>query len=543
MDNGKKAEAVGEKDQIKTLMIESNSLRVTDTEQSLALADQAYTLAKDTDRNSDKIQCLLLGVVCLYRLGRFDVAKERIHIAMHLLKTHKDPAKEIHARSLLANILLATGELQNALELFRVSQEYFRKTGHRKNENITICMIANVYTRLGDLDTALEYHFQSLTISKEEADTHTEASTTHNIAVVYIQLEEFDRAMEYLTRSVKLFKDIGDKSFQANSLNSLANICRKTGLYEKGLGYAHQSLELNDVTGSKQGITTNLLTLGSIHLEMEHFEKAFDNLHKALALAKEINSPQFQADALKNLGTLFANQHRYKDAIDHFQNALKCAEKAEAMKTMHELYRELSTTYESMGEFENALYYQKEYQVTKESIFNEESDKRIQMLKIRYETEQRENENRLYRLKIDQQRREMAALVRAMTEQNELVQKLQNAVSKPLESMTKLTGTTASQLALIVQERKEMLNDGTEFHNQFNKAFPGFIDNLLQQFPDLTRQELNICAMIRLEMTSREIAKTLFITKRSVHWHRHQIRKKLGIDSKIDLGQFLKKHD
>ncbi len=519
---------------VNTLIKKSNALRITDSERSLEIAGEAFTLAEDAGMIGEKIMCLLIMAVCLDRLGRYDEAKERLHTALHILEKHRDPVKENNARALLANIYMETGELKKARDLYLACAEHYRKSGHQLNKGVMFALIANVYTRLTDLDSALNYHFKSLKIFQDHKNLHSEASTTHNIAVVYSELGDLTHAIEFFNRSLKLFTEVGDQGFMANSLNGLANIYRKTKQFDKGLDFALQAIELNEAAGNTNGMTCALLTAGKICIELGQDKKALDFANKSLLLARKMKSPLFQAKALHCIGNLHASKKQHNQALNHLKNGLEYAEKIDSKKIKHKLHQKLSATYEATGDYLNALFHHKQFQKTKESVFNEESDKRIQMLKIRFETEQKENENRIYRLKIDQQRREMVALIRTMTEQNDLIQSMQDAMSQPVKSMSHLT--------LLVKERKELLKDSAEFHKQFNKAFPGFIDNLRQAYPSLTRQELNICAMIRLELTSQEIAKTLFITKRSVHWHRHQIRKKLGIDSQVDLGVFLKNH-
>jgi DNA-binding CsgD family transcriptional regulator len=54
---------------------------------------------------------------------------------------------------------------------------------------------------------------------------------------------------------------------------------------------------------------------------------------------------------------------------------------------------------------------------------------------------------------------------------------------------------------------------------------------LLSRFPDLTRQELRICSLLRMNMTTKEIAARLHVSEETISEHRKNIRRKLGLSN------------
>ncbi|MEW5995718.1 MAG: LuxR C-terminal-related transcriptional regulator, partial [Candidatus Zixiibacteriota bacterium] len=69
------------------------------------------------------------------------------------------------------------------------------------------------------------------------------------------------------------------------------------------------------------------------------------------------------------------------------------------------------------------------------------------------------------------------------------------------------------------------------------------IDVFQDRFARLTPRELDICSMIRSGRTSKEIARELNLSLTTIHTHRQQIRKKLGITNKgVNLSTFLRIH-
>ena len=66
-----------------------------------------------------------------------------------------------------------------------------------------------------------------------------------------------------------------------------------------------------------------------------------------------------------------------------------------------------------------------------------------------------------------------------------------------------------------------------------------FYQRLLQQFPSLTENERKLCAMIRLGLSSKEIAGVQNISPKSVDMNRYRLRKKLELPNEADLGEWL----
>ena len=94
----------------------------------------------------------------------------------------------------------------------------------------------------------------------------------------------------------------------------------------------------------------------------------------------------------------------------------------------------------------------------------------------------------------------------------------------------------------IVRKIDSHLNDKENwkvFEKYFNNIYDGFFDRLVSRYPDLTTNELKICAYIKLNLSSKEIAVLLNISPASVEMARHRLRKKLNIHSGVSLINFM----
>ena len=86
----------------------------------------------------------------------------------------------------------------------------------------------------------------------------------------------------------------------------------------------------------------------------------------------------------------------------------------------------------------------------------------------------------------------------------------------------------------------EKLNDEWEqFSIHFNKVHGDFLIILKEKFPDLKPHELKLCAYLRMNLSSKEIAHLMSISVRGVEISRYRLRKKLQIPTDVNLFQFL----
>ena len=77
------------------------------------------------------------------------------------------------------------------------------------------------------------------------------------------------------------------------------------------------------------------------------------------------------------------------------------------------------------------------------------------------------------------------------------------------------------------------------FFSNFEKVYPTFGQSLQKIIPDITANELKLCAFLRLNLSSKEISLLLNITSESVNKARYRLRKKMELNSKEDLFIFL----
>jgi len=142
-------------------------------------------------------------------------------------------------------------------------------------------------------------------------------------------------------------------------------------------------------------------------------------------------------------------------------------------------------------------------------------------------------ENERLQQDIENKNRELGISTMHMTKQNEILGKIKSELSalkgsKEIKSIIKL-----------VDQNMNPEKDWNMFEKAFNEADKGFFKKVQTTHPELTPSDLKLCAYLRLNMSSKEIAPLLNISTRSVEIKRYRLRKKLNLKHEAGLVNYL----
>ncbi|TWR23903.1 transcriptional regulator [Mucilaginibacter achroorhodeus] len=141
---------------------------------------------------------------------------------------------------------------------------------------------------------------------------------------------------------------------------------------------------------------------------------------------------------------------------------------------------------------------------------------------------------------LESKSRELANSAMNIVYKNELLQK----ISEELKNLKDKEGKRLpeDQLKKINKVIDEGINDNRDwniFENSFNEAHENFFKKLKQDHPDLVPNDLKLCAYLRMNMSSKEMASLLNISLRGVEIRRYRLRKKLNLEHDKNLTEFL----
>jgi DNA-binding response OmpR family regulator/DNA-binding CsgD family transcriptional regulator len=121
---------------------------------------------------------------------------------------------------------------------------------------------------------------------------------------------------------------------------------------------------------------------------------------------------------------------------------------------------------------------------------------------------------------------------------NELLQSVINDINS-------LLPYTTPEGKTIIKSSVSKLNDKSNEHlwNEFEICFEqvhhDFYKNLGERLSDLTTREKRLCAFLKMNMSTKEIASITFQTPNAIDVAKHRLRKKAGLDSDEEFSNYL----
>ncbi|MCK4979113.1 MAG: tetratricopeptide repeat-containing sensor histidine kinase, partial [Candidatus Delongbacteria bacterium] len=195
---------------------------------------------------------------------------------------------------------------------------------------------------------------------KEETDDLASISTSYNnIGLIYNNLDDPKRALEYFIKSLKIDKETDNKTSLSRSLSNIGLVYKKLNDPERSLKSYEQSFQISKASGNKKGMATALTNLSTHFLEKGDYQKSLSKAKDGISISTLINS---------------------KNHLLHF-------------------YQIISEAYEKLGSFKKALGYYKKYSALRDEIYSEDSNQKLIEMQTKYESEKKEKEAEIYRLK------------------------------------------------------------------------------------------------------------------------------------------------
>ncbi len=377
----------------------------TNKVQSLYFALKQYSITKNENDLSGSLNALELIINLYDAQNRYDSS---FFYGTEAVKT----AEQLNADSdiayfsgLCGGICIKTGNFFEALQNYKTAVSLSRKNGWVKREASFLNNIGSVYYLLGDELTALDYYIKAYNLKRKNGSAKQLTPGLINIGGIYSIIGEQEQAFNYLSEALKYAELSNNQYYIVKTLISMGDVKSKQKMVDDAENYymkaLKQSSSLDDLT-----VRSNILTkIGSINIKKGTMSDALKYTKDALALSDSVNYLYGVSVASQQLGTIYLFFKNYKKAEQYFLKALHISEDINAVDNLLDDYKSLSELYRITGKAGKALKYFTKYATVKDSIFNNESHKKYNAVKAKYEVEKKQAE--LNRVKLETSLREL----------------------------------------------------------------------------------------------------------------------------------------
>lgn len=135
---------------------------------------------------------------------------------------------------------------------------------------------------------------------------------------------------------------------------------------------------------------------------------------------------------------------------------------------------------------------------------------------------------------------ELASSTMAIIKKNEFLMNVKEMLNNQKEELGSRYPTKYyDKLVQKIDDNMSSQDDWKVFDANFDRAHEQFMKTLKGNYRELTPSDLRLCAFLRMNLSSKEIAPLLGISVRGVENHRYRLRKKLNLDADGNLTDFI----
>ncbi|SMC79189.1 two-component regulator propeller domain-containing protein [Moheibacter sediminis] len=162
-----------------------------------------------------------------------------------------------------------------------------------------------------------------------------------------------------------------------------------------------------------------------------------------------------------------------------------------------------------------------------------------ELVKMKSEAQKKEAEHWVEKQKLEHDVKskttELASRALSIASQSELLIELESIMKNIDEDAN---SKTKKDIAKILRDYNYNQNEWKVFDTNLHELHEDFISRLVKSYPNLTSKDIRLAILLRMNMTSKEIAPLMRKSFRSVELQRYRLRKKMKLSSQTNLSKF-----
>jgi tetratricopeptide (TPR) repeat protein len=496
------------------------------------------------------------------------------------IRTHniiKQEKSEVELSNLyyeLGNLYTQRSEYDIALEYLSKSRALIKTTQDSSLLSTVLTGIGIIYHFQSDDSIAENYYLEALEIAQAIQDESGIASAYLNLGSIKMY-EDPVPASRYFRKAIASYKTVNDKKSLSLCYNNLGNLYASYKSFEQAENNYKYSLELKKESGNLHGQAVTLNNLAYLNFEkaeeedvplkrQNHLEKAIDYAKQSLDISKKTKSLYTQRNSYGTLTRSFYALERYKEAVEaqarfmEVKDEIFTIEKQSTIEAIEAQYRtekyaiqiDAMEKEQQLSKSRNTLIIISiialllfSVSVTMSLITKRKKDKLIyekekQIAKIKLE--KKEEKERELNQELEFKSKQLSSHALNMIQKNEILNSVKSDIMQLKGKLPDSNQKNVNQILTKIKFSKTQEKDWELFRKYFEEVNAQFYVKLQAINPELSLNDKRICALIKLNMSSREISQVLNIAPNSLKSAKYRLKKRLNLDPEIDMDDFLR---
>lgn len=463
------------------------------------------------------------------------------------------------AENLLGNFDASIKSLYDALE-------YVAPSNKALSGEIQ-ALIGVVYCKLSDYNKAIEMIDKATAIFKSIGDSVSIASCYNNRGIVHYSKNEFDTAEQFLQQALAINRH--QKNLRGIAAN-LNNLCLYQGNFEEKIGLIREAIIINRNLDSQWSLGENYNNMGKQYFYAKQYSNALLALQKAYDAASSINAKELICDNYEYSSWVYEALGNYAKAYQcltqlytlskSLQNGskLRIVEQEISYKKYQDLQRKtelkeqayqiellrrnvvvlilLLISFILFGFFYNKWYKRKKNLQLMTAQYNlEQSEHQLTELKVR----QQEQKLQSIQSALEDSRQEATSFAVFLHSRNELLGKIREMLKQGYKMDQQALIPYLKKINAFISQYQNGDKTDQALLMRVEEKNKEFLQRLSEKHPGLTQGEKHLATLLRVNLSTKEIAMLTGNAPKTINMGRYRLRKSLELSTEDDLISYL----
>jgi len=294
--------------------------------------------------------------------------------------------------SSVASCYAQMGNVSTALDFYLRADSAAEELGNIRSIIITKTNYGLYCEHTGSLKKAITIFSEALALAEENNMEYSKSILMFNLGNFYTYSEQFAKAADFYSSALPVYKEINDTVGQIKCYINVGIANSGQNLNDTALSKFIQAQKLAVQYGRPVLIAMTANFLGKQYLDLDNFTDSKYWFKNALEIALQNNLTNELYNAKLNLGWYWHQLKKYDIAIIYFEESDRIAKLIGNVIFLKESNYALWGCYEKLGKYQNALEAFKEYDVFKDSIYDEEKQEQIRNIEGKLNMQMKENQ-------------------------------------------------------------------------------------------------------------------------------------------------------
>lgn len=505
------------------------------------------------------------------------------------LNSINDHQKKVELSRKIA-LLLKDSDWDRAIKYIELAESEAKST---KNPEETLAYVyitaGKMYSSKDVLDIALQYYLKAYEIYKRQENAPEAARLENNLAIIYSQEKNKEKALKSFLNVYRYQKTKNDPAGLVKILNNIGTTYLETNA-DSSLYYYHKAdlinKKLND-NNLKLYVYVNLARAYAMKNDKKNAAYYYD---QAFSTAEKPADNLVKAFVYESFSQYNLKEKKYDVVIENAKKALELNGSNLYTFSGLNLNKLLYQAYVSKEDYKNAVYYFQKYSSISDSVNLEEKAVNLERIKLEQDYKVRtqiktlleekkrfkifiaacillvgililiillikyRNRNIKSQLEKEKLKTKMQDLKQNLEAKNKvLIGKAMSEIHRTDSINEILTDLKQIKIKTINKELQQAIdivaarlqkNLNTdiwkEFEISFEQVHKSFFDKLMTEYPSLTPKDRRLCALLYLDLTTKEISLITGQSFKSIENARTRLRKKFDLtNEKVNLSTHL----